>query len=144
MPLGEIDITPNRENLQFTPLTLNTIEKSVKKVKEEFTSMVQNIVTGDTTLSALYINLCDRGYFFIKDNGIEIRISHYDVNEIKYDFTIDGEKVPLGIIALLNSLRHYDIPKDLVFSRINKSNYRNYGSCSFKDVLLIFAFAAAT
>lgn len=136
LPLGEIDITPNRENLQFTPLTLNTIEKSVEKVKEEFTSMVQNIVTGDTTLSALYINLCDKSYFFVKDSDIEIRISKDDVNAIKYDFTIDGEKAPLGIIALLNSLKYYDIPKDLISRRINKSNYRNYGSCNFKDVLL--------
>jgi len=70
--MGELDFTPARDALSYTPLTIKAIQDKLAKVKSELPSKITEIIeTKDTLLEAIraIIFFSDK-FFFLNINGI--------------------------------------------------------------------------
>lgn len=137
LPIGSVDITPNREALQFTDFTNNNIKARIAAVKQELQDIVNSHINGNMTLS----KFCDSFVFLSsyvvteKDERISI-----DKEDVQVDFsliTLDGEKLPEGYVKFLNSAKYLGIDKTFIHKSINKSYWnRRAFNQTFKDLLL--------
>ena len=79
--IGEINITPNRENVIYTSDTIKVIEDRILAAKEELNNLVKNVISKDYDDIIEYSNIMSKS---IKYNPIENNINtdswNYDVN----------------------------------------------------------------
>lgn len=79
--IGEINITPNRENVIYTSDTIKVIENRILAAKEELNNLVKNVISKDYDDIIEYSNIMSKS---IKYNPIENNINtdswNYDVN----------------------------------------------------------------
>lgn len=141
MPIGSVDITPNREALQFTDFTNKAIETRVKEVQQEFTDIINSHIQQDHTLPQFCKEFIFDSYYNIEEQGEPLCISHDDVNVDLSLVKIDGEKIPQHLIRVIEMIRYNAVPKDLVHKNVNKSMYNRRGSIpTMKDLLLEQAY----
>ena len=141
LPMGSVDITPNREALQFTDFTNNNIKARIADVKQELQDIVNSHINGNMTLSEFCDSFVFSSSYVVTEKDEQISI---DRDDVQVDFnliTLDGEKLPEGYIKFLNSAKYLGIDKAFIHKFINNS-YRNKRvfsrafSPTFRDLLL--------
>jgi hypothetical protein len=141
LPMGSVDITPNREALQFTDFTNNNIKARIADVKQELQDIVNSHINGNMTLSKFCDNFVFPSSYVVTEKDEQISI---DKDDVQVDFnliTLDGEKLPEGYVKFLNSARYLGIDKAFIHKFINNS-YKNKRaftralSPTFKHLLL--------
>lgn len=129
LPIGSVDITPNRENLQFTDYTKNTIEERVELVRQELQDMANDKANADLSLHEFYSSFADSSYcrIPINDKGDFLLISTADADLDYSKTTIEGEPIPENYSDFLRILKNYEIPKELIYKTLipSSSNWRN-------------------
>lgn len=125
LPIGSVDITPNREALQFTDFTNNSIKARVAAVKQELQDMVNSRINGDMTLPEFCNNFLFPYHYTITEKDERIIIDREDVQVDLSQITLGGEKLPEGYIKFLNSAKYVGISKAFIHKAINK----DYWSC---------------
>jgi hypothetical protein len=141
LPMGSVDITPNREALQFTDFTNNNIKARIADVKQELQDIVNSRINGNMTLSKFCDSFVFSSSYVVTEKDEQISI---DRDDVQVDFnliTLDGEKLPEGYVKFLNSAKYLGIDKTFIHKFVNNS-YRNRrvfnrAFCpTFKDLLL--------
>ena len=140
LPIGSVDITPNREALQFTDFTNNSIKARVAAVKQELQDMVNSRINGDMTLSKLCNNFVLQYHYTIAEKGERITIDRGDVQVDLSQITLGGEKLPEGYVKFLNAAKYVGISKAFIHKAINKDYWNCWArrtiSPTFKHLLL--------
>lgn len=138
LPIGSVDITPNREALQYTDYTNRTIKSRVLEVKKELEVLVNSVFHGDITMSDFYKQFCDGSYYKITVSGEEFSIDKEDVEIDSSSLTIGGSPIPEGYDKFLSEVKYIGIDKDFIHKGINKSMYggRRPIDTSIKNLLL--------
>ena len=137
LPIGSVDITPNREALQFTDFTNNNIKARITAVKQELQDIVNSRINGNMTLFKFCDSFVFPSSYVVTEKDEQISI---DKEDVQVDFsliTLDGEKLPEGYVKFLNSAKYLGIDKTFIHKAINKSywNGRAFNK-TFKDLLL--------
>ena len=145
LPIGSVDITPNREALQYTDYTNNTIKKQVALVKQELQDMVNESSNGDYSLASFCEHFVFGEYFIIEKynntgNPDIVTISKDDVNFDTSKLTIDKEPLPAGYFNFLRQTQYFSVPDNITYKAINpQSHYRHRRSIfdhSIKGLIL--------
>ena len=133
LPIGTVDITPNREELQYTDYTRKEIASRLLSVKEEFQEIINSRIAGNMTLREYAESVVLNSYFRIKvaedDDSDCLLISLEDVSLDESSLTIDGEALPKEYSHFLNKVKYLGISKELVYKSIYKLGYsRSFGT----------------
>lgn len=139
LPIGTVDITPNREELQYTDYTRTEIASRFLSVKEEFQEIINSLIAGNMTLreyaDAVVLNNC----FRVRESGdhdndfLSINMSDVSLDESR--LTIDGEALPKEYSHFLNDVKYLGISKDFVYKSIYKLGYSRSFSTEIKYLL---------
>lgn len=143
LPIGSVDITPNREALQYTSFTNKTIETQITAVKQELQDIVNSTAIKDMSLFSFFKSFIDRGTCVIPntietaqqvhgattDAELSAAIDDFriDTDDIVVDFsksTIDGEPLPSGFFEFLKHLSAYSIPDSLIYKSVSPGRNR--------------------
>lgn len=131
LPIGSVDITPNREALQFTEYTKATIDKQISLVQQELQELLDEESSKDMTLRDFYNKFVDKSFITLPlKQGGDLHIDPEDVNLDFSKTTIDGESLPVDFVKHLKTLRLYEVPSDLVYKSLHtqsRSHYWNFG-----------------
>lgn len=123
LPIGSVDITPNREALQYTDYTNRTINQKIAETKGELQDMINTHIKGDISMSEFFKQFCDRSWYTIKADEESFNIDKEDVEIDSSSITIGGEPVPDGYDKFLNDVKYLGIEKSLIYKKINRSMY---------------------
>lgn len=135
LPMGSVDITPNRESLQYTDFTKNTIKKCLKKVKEELQELASGYFKGNVLLKDL-LEVSNPYYSIPYTEDLEIKVCDVDVNV--ENALLNGHKVPFNFLKFLNCTKYSIIPKCFIFKKVVVSNARSHryrGDICFETVI---------
>jgi len=125
LPMGQVDITPNREALQYSDFTKNTINTAIASVKNTFQQLIQSKIK-IATLSDYYKFV--RNYSFEISLGdkdpLQLSIVRSDYMNIKFDVSVEGEKAPDEFAEFLNDIDYIYADPDNIYKII--SNFRRY------------------
>ena len=137
LPIGSVDITPNREALKFTDFTNNNIKARIAAVRQELQDIVNSRINGNMTLSKFCSSFVFPSSYVIVEKDEQISIDRDDVQVDFSPITLDGEKLPEGYVKFLNSAKYLGIDKTFIHKVINNS-YRNKRAFyqTFKDLIL--------
>ena len=143
LPIGSVDITPNREELQFTNYTEKEITSRIKAVKEELQELLDSKVTGDLTLSAFAEGIALNSTFNFelyddKGNPDIIKINRGDVTLKLDNLTIDGEALPDNYLEFLEIAKYVGVGKELTHKVLTGNSYysRRTPNTELKRLLL--------
>lgn len=137
LPIGSVDITPNREALQYTDYTNRTINQKIAETKRELQDMVNTHIKGDISMSKFFKQFCDGSNCIIETDEERFNIDKEDVEIDSSSITIGGEPVPDGYDKFLNNVKYLGIEKSLIHKGINKSMYgRRAIDTSIKHLIL--------
>lgn len=137
LPIGSVDITPNREALQFTDFTNNNIKARIAVVKQELQDIINSRINSNMTLSKFCDSFVFPSSYVVTGKDEQISI---DKKDVQVDFsliTLDGEKLPEGYVKFLNSAKYLGIDGIFIHKVIDNS-YRNTRAFhqTFKDLIL--------
>ena len=146
IPIGTVDITPSRENLQYTEFTNKTLKEKSNEVKAILQDMVTKAFDKDMTLECFFINMVLGGSFTIPVDVINyeyLKIDKKDIELVIPNATINGKKIPDGYDRFLEEIKYITVSKDLVHKNINyrgryyRENLREFmkGDCILVDKL---------
>ena len=121
LPIGSVDITPNREALQYTDYTNRTINQKVAETKKELQNMVNTHIKGDISMSEFFTQFCNGGKYIIKVGEEIFEIDKEDIETDISSITIGGEPVPDSYDKFLNDIKYLGISKPLIYKVVNKS-----------------------
>jgi len=104
LPMGQVDITPNREDLQYSDFTKRTIDNAVIKVKQTFKDLIQSRIK-IASLSDYY-NFIE-GYSFavrFEEQQMVLPIRRLDYENFTFDISIEGKTPPKNFNAFLGDI----------------------------------------
>lgn len=140
LPIGTVDITPNREELQYTDYTRKEIASRLLSVKEEFQGIINSRIAGNMTLreyaEAVVLNSCFRIKVAEDDDSDFLSINRADVSLDESRLTIDGEALPKEYSHFLDKVKYLGISKELVYKSIYKLGYSRSFSTEIKYLLM--------
>lgn len=125
IPVGEVDITPNREELQFTDKTKEVINKYIRKVKTELQELANEVQNKDLTLKAFFDCVTSHVIHYNKDD-ITLNIDKKDVSIDTSKITIKSKHIPANFDNFLAYLRYKSVDKGSIYKVINCDKYYNY------------------
>lgn len=129
IPIGTVDITPSRENLQYTEFTNKTLMEKSKEVKAVLQDMATKAFDKDMTLEYFFTKLVLGDSFIIRidvtDNEY-LKVDKEDVELIIPNATINGKKIPDEYDKFLEEIKYITVDKNLVHKNINYRG-RYYG-----------------
>lgn len=135
LPIGSVDITPNREALQYTEYTKKTIESKVAETKKELEEIVNSIIKGDITINTFINQFCSRNYYSIVFKDSIFNIDKEDAKVDLLSLTIDGKAIPTGFDRFLTAVQYSRIDRCLIHKQINTGYGRTVDS-SIKALIL--------
>ena len=136
LPIGSVDITPNREALQYTDYTKRTIFTKLPEVQTELSNLINTFVKKRLTLREFYNNFVDDSSYVLPiDDKSRLNISKDDVT-IDWDkVTIDDEPIPENYCKILKMLRWNGIDKNLIYKTLSTNGRKFYGDKTIRHVL---------
>lgn len=123
LPMGQVDITPNRENLQYTEFTRNTIKEATSKARDTLTELTKDKFENGTLKD--YCNLISSYYYpvNIKD-GFSLSISKNDINLDGVEAKVDSQQVPKNFSSFILNIMYLYPGKDKIYKVL--SSFRRY------------------
>jgi len=120
LPIGSVDIIPNREALQFNDRTKKVVNERLGLVKDELQEIVTSALSEDFTLKDFYLKLVDDSSCRI-DNDLNINYS-----DVSLDYTrirINGNTIPIRFARFLREIYYMSIPRTDIYMNKNLSSY---------------------
>lgn len=138
LPMGEVDITPNREALQYTAHTTEVISQCVKNVRKEIQDLINSSIAKNISLADLMEDFIYPSYYtltLLNKDGITIRLQ-INKSEIQLDssnISINGEKVPDKYFSFLNTTKYFELDKIYIHKRIHRKiiGSHSIGICTY-------------
>lgn len=113
VPMGSIDITPSRENVQLTEKTKNTIISYNQKIKKELSNLISDDVKNIKTFKTFYDRYIQNNFFNLKVDNISLNVEEKDITIP--DITIEGVVISENERKQLIRLRDYDLDKHEIY-----------------------------
>lgn len=129
IPIGTVDITPSRENLQYTEFTNKTLMEKSKEVMTVLQDMATKAFDKDMTLECFFTNVVLGDLLTIPTDVINkeyLEINKEDVELVIPNATINGKKIPDEYDKFLEEIKYITVDKNLVHKNIN-CRVRYYG-----------------
>lgn len=120
LPIGSVDIIPNREALQFNDRTKKVVNERLNLVKDELQEIVTSALSNDFTLKDFYLKLVDTSSCRI-DNDLNINYSDVSFNSTQ--IKINNNVIPNKFVKFLNYIHYMSIPKTDIYMTRNLSPY---------------------
>ena len=136
IPIGTVDITPSRENLQYTEFTNKTLMEKSKEVKAVLQDMATKAFDKDMTLEYFFTNVVFGDSFTIPTdvtNKEYLKIDKEDIGLVIPNATINGKKIPDKYDKFLEEIKYVTVDKGLVYKNINYS--RRYYSENLREFM---------
>lgn len=128
VPVGSIDITPNRENVQYTDKTINTINNAVFSGKMELSNYVNNVIAQEvTTIHRLYSDIVCGGQLQVKIGENYYDIYKSDINIKESEIKIRGKAIPPNFIKFLENCSKLTFDSKEFYKNLNVGRER-YGT----------------
>lgn len=118
VPIGEVDITPNREELQFTERTKNAISKHIEETRKELQEIISAINKEDFSMKSFY-RFATESYIECTVQNIQLLIDRDDVKVNSLAYTINNNPVPVGFSEFLRAIRRMGIDKNNIYKIFN-------------------------
>lgn len=147
VPVGSIDITPNRENVQYTDKTISAINNAIFSGKMELSNYVNNVITQEvTTISKLYSDVVYGNQFKIRIVEREYDIYKSDINIKENTIKINGKTIPSNFIQFLKKCSELTFDSKDFYKNLNIGRERHgtgfsgflrgdWGICIKKDLV---------
>lgn len=121
IPIGTVDITPSRENLQYTEFTNKTLKLKSKEAQEELQRLATEYFNKGYTLNTFYVSIIDSYNFLIpkEDSSKFLPVDKRDVKLELNKATINGKEIPDGFIKFLNHIKYNHIKKENIHKTLN-------------------------
>ena len=120
LPIGSVDIIPNREALQFNDRTKKVVNERLNLVKNELQEIVNSALFNDFTLKEFYLKFVDASYYRI---NIDLNISYSDVSLDYTQIKINDTVIPKNFEMFLRDVHYMSIPKTDIYMHRNLSPY---------------------
>lgn len=137
IPIGTVDITPSRENLQYTEFTNKTLMEKSKEVKAVLQDMATKAFDKDMTFEDFFTNVVLGDSFTIPVDVINkeyLNIDKEDIELVIPNATINGKKIPDEYDKFLEKIKYLTVDKSLVHKNINYRG-RYYGE-NLRDFMM--------
>ena len=135
LPIGSVDITPNRESLQYTERTNEVISQKMSDVVRELQTIVNNNIKGDITLARFFELFCRLSYIVTNIQDRVLRINTEDIKIDTSSTTIGGTPIPAKYASFLKAIRYVEIDKSLICKKINKDRFSRGIDVSIQGLL---------
>lgn len=120
LPIGSVDVIPNREALQFNDRTKKVINERFDLVKDELQEIVDSTISEDFTLRDFYLKIVDT-YCCKIDTAL--RINYSDVLLDCAQIKINNKVIPDKFTRFLKEVHYMSIPKTDIYKTRNLSPY---------------------
>lgn len=121
LPIGSVDIIPNREALQFNDRTKKAVNEKLALVKEELQEIVNSVISKDFTLKDFYLKLVNTSSCKV---DTDLSISYSDVSLDYTQIKINNNTIPDKFEKFLNAVHYMSIPKADIYMNRNLSQYQ--------------------
>lgn len=116
VPMGSVDITPNRETLQLTVKTKNALNNALAKAKLELESLCKDYTTQDFESFNSYEKAIINQYIPLDIKGSRVNVSIRDVSNIDFNnCSIKGKKVPANFAIYIDKIRYKVLDKKHIY-----------------------------
>jgi hypothetical protein len=112
LPIGMVDIVPNREALQFNDRTKKVVDAILDIVKDELQEIVNTALSNDFTLREFYLKLVGDSYYKI---DTDLNINYSDVSLNYTSIKINNTVIPKNFREFLNDVHYMSIPKTDIY-----------------------------
>lgn len=135
LEIGSVDITPNREALQFTPRTKDAISKAITVAKKSIADAIT--FNGDNMSLAAFARTFSNSYRINLVNYNNVEVSYDFIKDCPLEFNVDGEHLDKDFIEFFLCIKGYTVDKDWVYkaSFQSKSRYRSSDKDIWSSVL---------
>lgn len=135
LEIGSVDITPNREALQFTPRTKDAISEAITTAKKAIADAVT--CNGDNMSLATFARIFSNSYKLNLVNYNDVEVSLDFIKDCPLEFNVDGEHLDKDFIEFYTSIKGYTVEKDWIYkaSFQSKSRYRSFDRDYWSGVL---------
>lgn len=120
-PIGSVNVTPNREQLQYTDKTIKKLKEVLDKAAEELNNKaMKRALQNFPNINAAY-------NFYVNSSNLKLasRISFNVPTLLDFsDLIVRGNKIPQNIWRFIQYIKHEDIPEILVNDIFNKQPRR--------------------
>lgn len=120
LPIGMVDIIPNREALQFNDRTKKVINERLNLVKDELQEIVTSTLSNDFTLREFYFKLVDASICKVDS---DLNIDYSDVSLSHTQIKINNSVAPNMFRKFLNIVRYISIPRTDIYMNKNLNSY---------------------
>ena len=126
--IGDLDVTPNRENIRYSNKTLEALNNRLKKVYDELNEILMQSLKKD--FDSLYdvYKAFNQHYHYVtlydfKDchNNFYIDDTFIHQNNIQRNFTLNGEKLPENLMNYYRFIINCDIDQALLYNYYSRS-----------------------
>ena len=120
VPMGSIDITPNRENIQYTDRTKKVINEAICKARKDLGLLIENSFKTVFSIKQLYE--------FAASSSLEIGVdgNTYTIELKDCDFSntikLGQEAIPENYIKYINKSGEVELDSSYFYKSINKNN----------------------
>lgn len=135
LPMGQVDITPNREDLQYSDFTKKTVDAAIIQVKQTFKDLIQSRIK-IASLSDYYRFTHDYGFlvrFEKEDMSLSIRRSDY--NAVEFSVSIEGKTPPRNFNMFLDDVDYIYSDIDDIYKILSKGRRWKSG-ISTRNIIL--------
>lgn len=119
LPIGSVDIIPNREALQFNDRTKKVINEKLALVKDELQEIVNSTTSKNFTLKDFYLKIANASYCKVDTN----LISYSDVSLDYIQIKINNKTIPDKFARFLKEVHYMSIPKTDIYMNRNINQY---------------------
>lgn len=120
LPIGMVDIIPNREALQFNDRTKKVINERFDLVKNELQEIINSTISEDFTLRDFYLKIVDT---YCCKIDTDLRINYSDVSLDCTQIKINNKVIPDKFTRFLKKVHYMSIPKTDIYMTRNLSPY---------------------
>lgn len=127
LPMGSVDITPNREALQFTERTTNIIDECINATNNEIISLITNIPNNNMSLKEYYYAFCSDYYNANIDDNISLYINKSTIKKLGMNqvdinnININNTKPPKNFDRFLYISKYFYINRQLIYGKIRSN-----------------------
>lgn len=125
--IGDVDVTPNREALQFNTRTTDVINNKIDKIKQEWSDTASQMLS-NTDLQTFY-RFAAENFITLQDT----RVNKSDITLNTSIIKIDNEPIPDDYNVFLDRFRFASIPRENVYRVMGTTKSRRY--LDFRELL---------
>lgn len=121
-PIGSVNVTPNREELQYTDKTRKKLYEVIAKTKEEIQKIIkEKIQTNFNTLNEAY-NFYEQGVNYPISDRINVNIRNIAGLA---DLIVKDSNVPSYVDKVLMEMRYHNIDESYIYGILNKKRFEH-------------------